>query len=44
MDKACDSFRREILYNVLIEIGIPRKLVGLSEKGLNETYSTVCTG
>jgi hypothetical protein len=27
--KACDSFRREALYNILIEFGIPRKLVGL---------------
>jgi hypothetical protein len=27
--KACDSARREVLYNILIEFGIPRKLVGL---------------
>jgi len=27
--KAYDSFRREVLYNVLIEFGIPKKLVRL---------------
>jgi hypothetical protein len=27
--KAYDSVRREELYNILIEFGIPRKLVGL---------------
>jgi hypothetical protein len=43
MDKACDSVGREALYNILIEFGIPKKLVGLREKGLNETYS-ICTG
>jgi hypothetical protein len=44
MNKACDSVRREVLYNVLIEFGIPRKLVGLSETGLNESYSRVRIG
>jgi hypothetical protein len=43
MDKACDPVGREILYNILIGFGIPRKLDGLIEEGLNETYSTVCT-
>jgi sorting nexin-29 len=42
--KAYDSVRREILYNILIEFGIPRKLVGLIKMCLNETYSTVCIG
>jgi hypothetical protein len=36
---AYDSVRREVLYNFLIEFGIPRKLVGLIEMYLNETYS-----
>jgi hypothetical protein len=27
--KAYDSVRREVIYNVLIEFGIPRKLAGL---------------
>jgi hypothetical protein len=39
--KAYDSVRSEVLYNILIEFGIPRKLVGLIEMCLNETYSTV---
>jgi hypothetical protein len=30
---------REILYNILIEFGIPRKLVGLIKMCLNETNS-----
>jgi hypothetical protein len=42
--KAYDSVRREVLYNILIEIGIPRKLVGIIKMCLNETYSTVRTG
>jgi hypothetical protein len=42
--KVCDSFRREILYNILIEYGIPRKLAGLIKMCLNETCSRVCTG
>jgi hypothetical protein len=33
--KACDSVGREILCNILIEFGIPRKLVGLIKMGLN---------
>jgi hypothetical protein len=31
-------------YNILIEFGIPRKLVELIQMCLNETYSTVCIG
>jgi hypothetical protein len=42
--KACGSVRREALYNILIEFGIPRKLVGLIKICLNETYSTVRIG
>jgi hypothetical protein len=33
-----------VLYNILIEFGIPRKLVGLIQMCLNETYSTVRIG
>jgi hypothetical protein len=42
--RAYDSVRREVLYNILIEFGIPRKLVGLIKMYLNETYSTVRIG
>jgi hypothetical protein len=42
--KAYDSVRREVLYNILIEFGIWRKLAGLIKMCLNETYSTVHTG
>jgi hypothetical protein len=42
--KAYDSVRREVLYKILIEFGIPRKLVRLIKMCLNETYSKVCTG
>ena len=40
--KACNSVRREALYNILIEFGIPMKLVRLIKMCLNETYGTVC--
>jgi len=39
--KACDSVRREVLHNILIEFGIPMKLVRLIKMCLNETYSRV---
>jgi hypothetical protein len=39
--KAYTSVRREVLYSILIEFGIPRKLVGLIKMCLNETYSTL---
>jgi hypothetical protein len=42
--KAYDSVRREGLYNILIEFGIPRKLVGIIKMCLNETYSRVRIG
>jgi hypothetical protein len=41
LKKAYDSVRREVLYNILIEFGILRKLVGLIKMCLNETYSRV---
>jgi hypothetical protein len=39
--KAYVSVRREVLYNILIEFGIPMKLVRLITICLNETYSKV---
>jgi hypothetical protein len=35
--KAYDSVRREVLYNILIECGVPMKLVMLIKMCLNET-------
>jgi hypothetical protein len=37
--KAYDSIKREVLYNMLLEFGIPKKLVRLIKMCLNETYS-----
>ena len=42
--KACDLVRRTVLYNILIEFGIPMKLVRLIKLCLNETYSRVRVG
>jgi hypothetical protein len=42
--KVYDSVRREALQNILIEFGIPRKLVVLSKMCLNEIYSRVRIG
>jgi len=39
-----DSFRREVLYEILIELGIPRKLVRLIKMSLIETYSRFRVG
>jgi len=41
---AYDSVRNEVLYNILIEFGIPMKLVRQIKKCLNETYSRVQAG
>ena len=38
------SVRREVLYNILIEFGIPMELVRLIKVCLNETYSRVRVG
>ena len=42
--KAYDSVRREVLYKILIEFGISRKLVRLIKMSLTETYSRVRVG
>jgi purine nucleoside phosphorylase len=42
--KAYDSVKREVLYNILVEFGIPRELVRLIKMCLNETYSKVRIG
>jgi hypothetical protein len=39
-----DSVRREVLYNMLIEFGVPMKLVRLIKMCLNEIYSKVRIG
>jgi hypothetical protein len=42
--KAYDSVRREVLYNILVEFGIPKKLVMLIKLCLTETYSRAPVG
>jgi hypothetical protein len=42
--KVYDSVRREVLYNIFIEFGTPRKLVWLIEMCLNDTYGTMHIG
>jgi hypothetical protein len=42
--KAYDSVRREGLYNILIDFGIPMNMVRLMKMSLTETYSRVCVG
>ena len=42
--KAYDSIRREVLYNILMESGIPKKLIRLIKMCLTETYSRVWVG
>jgi hypothetical protein len=42
--KAYDSVKREVLYNILLEFGIRKKLVRLIKMYLNETYSKVHVG
>jgi hypothetical protein len=39
-----NEIKREVLYNILLEFGIPKKLVRLIKMCLNETYSKVCIG
>jgi len=38
------SVRREVLYNILIQFGIPMKLLRLTKMCLTETYSRVWVG
>jgi hypothetical protein len=42
--KNYDTVRREVLYNILIESGIPMKLIWLLKMGLQETCSRVRMG
>ena len=42
--EASDSVRKEVLYKILIEFGIPMKLVRLIKMCLNEMYSRVWVG
>jgi hypothetical protein len=42
--KAYDSIKSEVLYNILLEFGIPKKLVRLIKMCLNEIYSKVRIG
>jgi hypothetical protein len=42
--KAYDSVKREVLYNILLEFGIPKKLFRLIRMCLNETISKVPIG
>ena len=39
-----DSVRREVLCNILMEFGIPKKLIRLIKMCLTETYSRVRVG
>jgi hypothetical protein len=42
--KAYDLIKREVLYNVLLDFGIPKKLLRLIKMCLDETYSKVHVG
>jgi DNA repair exonuclease SbcCD ATPase subunit len=44
LKKAYNSVRREVLYKILLEFGINRKLVRLIKMSLSETYSRVRVG
>jgi hypothetical protein len=44
LKKAYDSVRREVFYNILIELETPMKLVRLIKMCLNETYGKVRIG
>jgi len=42
--KADDSVRREVLYNILVEFGIPMTQVRIIKNVSDETYSRVRVG
>jgi hypothetical protein len=42
--KDYDSVKREVIYNILLQFGIPKKSVRLIKMGLNETYSKLRVG
>ena len=42
--RSYDSVRREVLHKIIIEFGIPRKLVNLIKMSLTETYRRVRVG
>ena len=42
--KTYDSVTKDVVYNILIQFGIPMKLERLIKMCLNETYSTVHIG
>jgi hypothetical protein len=42
--KTYDSVNREVLYNILLEFGIPKNLVSLTKMCLNENCSKVRIG
>jgi hypothetical protein len=44
IQKAYDSVRSVVLYSILIEFGVPLKLVRLIKMCLNETYNKVHIG
>ena len=44
LKKAYDSVRRKVLYNTVIEFGIPMKLIRLIKMCLTETFSRVWAG
>jgi hypothetical protein len=44
LKKACDSVRGEFFHDILIEYGIPMKLLRLMEMCLNEKYGRVRVG
>jgi len=44
LEKAYDSIRSEVLYNILIGFGIPMKLVRITKMCLAELYSRVRVG